>query len=351
MKNRICILAAIAALSASASQMATEHYVDTAVSAAETRLNETNAATRAIVMTWEGFIGGSNVVFSITNYLSGTYPIDSGKLKFLELRDGAYRELYDSHTDITNHLHAFKSAEIDTALTNMSDAVDAALAEKADRAWGKYTSAGEENELTNAVWITHPETVFGGGTEWRRVAVGEGAVAFLCSSGIEMHTQGEEGRFYFADWGLTNKFGFATTASYTVGVDPDSIHVEDSTSIVGVGFEITMDGYPVIWYASEISTNMTWEALNDPSGAAASGASHVVAFDTTTPGWIFAFINCQDEPKGFFRATAETSGSSSFFSTMPADLQGGIMCTDGVHRVAIDWNGGTPRLMPFAGGN
>ena len=325
------------------------NYTDTAVRAAETRLNETNAATRAIVYSWEAYIGGSNVVHSITNYISGDYPLDDGKYKIYELRDGTYRELYNSHTDITNHIHAFKMDEIDPALTRMENTVNDALDGKADKDWGKYTSAGERNEMTNTVWITHPETVFGGGTEWRRVAVGEGSVAFLVNSKQQIHTAGEEGKFYFSDWGYTNKFGFATTASYTIGIDPDSIHVEGATGIVSVGFDVTMDGMPVIWYCNDLSLG-AWEQLNLTDGSPTAGASHVVAFDTTsTPGWIYAFINCTNDPQGFFRATVEHAGGASFFTSMPADFQGGIMCTDSVHKVSIDWNGGAPRLVPFAG--
>ena len=347
MKNRICILAAIAALSASASQMATEHYVDTAVSAAETRLNETNAATRAIVAAWEAYIGGTNVIIAITNYISGSYPLDDGKYKVYELRDGAYRLLYDSHTDITNHLAEFKAKDLEPALGELSDSVEAALADVPDKAWGRYTSAGEENEMTNAVWFSHPETVFGGGTEWKRVAVGEGSVCFLATSGNQVYTAGEEGKFYFSDWGYTNKFGFATTASFTIGIDPDSIQV-DSSQIVAVGFDVTMTGVPVIWYTPAIEGTPVWEQLNNPDGSPVAGASHVVSFDTqTTPGWIYAFVNCANSPRGFFRAAVEQEGGASFFSTMPIDPQGGILCTNGIDKVGIDWNNGQPRLVPW----
>ena len=36
---------------------------------------ETNQQTRTIVTTWENFLDGSNVVFSITNYLSALFPM------------------------------------------------------------------------------------------------------------------------------------------------------------------------------------------------------------------------------------------------------------------------------------
>ena len=323
--------------------------VSTAATSATNYTDQVNKATRAIVYSWEAYIGGSNVVHSITNYISGDYPLDDGKYKIYELRDGTYRELYNSHTDITNHFHALKASEIDPALTRMENTVNDALDGKADKEWGKYTSAGERNEMTNTVWITHPETVFGGGTEWRRVAVGEGSVAFLVNSKQQIHTAGEEGKFYFSDWGYTNKFGFATTASYTIGIDPDSIHVEGATGIVSVGFDVTMDGMPVIWYCNDL-THGAWEQLNTTDGSPTAGASHVVSFDSTsTPGWIYAFINCANDPQGFFRATVEHAGGASFFTSMPADFQGGIMCTDSVHKVSIDWNGGAPRLVPFAG--
>ena len=287
-----------------------------------------------VVQTWESFLDGSNVVFSITNYISGAYSSETAKLRILELRDGEYVEVYNSRTEITNHLEKAK-AEIATA---MDDAIDG----KADKAWGKYTSAGGEAP-SNTVYMTAPNTVFAGGMEYQRVAVGEGSVCVLVTKGAPVWTQGDEGVFKFQDDGGTNYFGFAKTDSYTVGADTDGISVSDN--IVTLTYNVTMSGVPVIWYTPNLTAPITWEQLNLPDGTAVEGASKAVSWEASPDaGTEVCYINCS-EAQGFFKATIEVAGSAKFMTNMPADLSGGILCTDGAHKVKVDYNNGNPKLV------
>ena len=288
----------------------------------------------AVVQTWESFLDGSNVVFSITNYISGAYSNDTAKLRILELRDGEYVEVYNSRTEITNHLEKAK-AEITTDM-------DEALEAKADKAWGKYTSAGGEAP-SNTVYMTAPNTVFAGGMEYQRVAVGEGGVCVLVTKGAPVWTQGDEGVFKFQDDGGTNYFGFAKTDSYTVGADTDGISVSDN--IVTLTYNVTMSGVPVIWYTPSLTAPITWEQLNLPDGTAVEGASKAVSWEASPDaGTEVCYINCY-EAQGFFKATIEVAGSAKFMTNMPADLSGGILCTDGAHKVKVDYNNGNPKLV------
>lgn len=322
---------------------AATNYTDEAVTTAESRIAATNAETRAIVASWESFLDGSNVVFNITNYLSGAYYADAPKFRILELKDDTYTEIYSARTEITNNIAAFDAAIVRPREQTMANAINS----RAPLAWGAVTSAGTVNEETNSVWITHPNTVFAGGLEFRRIACGIGSVCVLCDSGAGVYTAGEEGVFRFSDFGGTNSFGFATTASYMIGAAADSISVS-GRGTVEISFAVTMTGRPVLWYSPTIPGGGVWEQLNNPDGSAVHGASHAVSWETSPePGYETCYINCAGEASGFFRATIEVPGSASFFSTMPADLQGGILCTDGIHKVSIDWNGGSPRLVPF----
>lgn len=289
----------------------------------------------AVVQTWESFLDGSNVVFSITNYLSGAYSAETAKLRILEMRDGEYVEVYNSRTEITNHL--------ETAKAEITSAMDEALEVKADKAWGKYTSAGGEAP-SNTVYMTAPNTVFAGGMEYQRVAVGEGSVCVLVTKGAPVWTQGDEGVFKFQDDGGTNYFGFAKTDSYTVGADTDGISV--ANDIVTLTYNVTMSGVPVIWYAPNIDTQpIAWEQLNLPDGTAVAGASKAVSWEASPDaGTEVCYINCS-ESRGFFKATIEVAGSAKFLTNMPADLAGGILCTDGSHKVKVDYNDGNPKLV------
>lgn len=270
---------------------------------------------------WQGYLDGSNVVFSITNYQSGAYIADDAKMRILELKDdGKYSEVYNTRMEILTHLGKF-------AETNGYESL---IAEKADKAWGKYTSGGTDVEsmgMSNTVYMTAPNTVFAGGTEWERVAVGEGAICVLVDRGAPVYTDGEEGLFRFQDAGGTNYFGFAKTDAYNIGADTDGIDVQ--SGIVTLTYNITSSSKPIIMYSSSLVNPITWEQLNESDGSAVSGASHLVQWETNpAEGTQVCYINCADQPQGFFRAEIQVAGSATFITNMPADLQAGIIATN-----------------------
>ena len=297
-----------------------------------------NAQTRQIVTTWENFLDGSNVVFSITNYLSGSYNLDAAKLRILELREGEYHEVFNSRDEILLHIDDFSNRYVRVALDAIVDEVAARLASKADRDWGKYTSAGGDAP-SNTVYMTAPNTVFAGGLEYERVAVGEGAICVLTTLGAPVWTQGDEGTFKFQDDGGTNYFGFAKTDSYTIGANTDGITVQGG--VVTLTYNITMSGRPCVWYKSSLSSG-AWEQLNLPDGSPVAGASHAVTWEANPdPGTQVCYINVGNAPSGFFRATVEVTGEAKFMTNMPADMSGGIFCTDGEHKARPVYNNGS----------
>lgn len=297
-------------------------------------VTDDNAQTRQIVTTWENFLDGSNVVFSVTNYISGTYSLDAAKLRILELRDGEYREVYNSRDEILLHIQDFKDKDFKAATNQVIGAVNSAIENKADRDWGKYTSAGGEAP-ENTVYMTAPNTVFAGGLEYERVAVGEGTICVLTTHGAPVWTQGDEGTFKFQDDGGTNYFGFAKTDSYTIGANTDGISVQNQ--MVTLTYNITMSGRPCVWYKADLSSNTQWEQLNLPDGSDVDGASHAVTWEQNPDaGTQVCYINVGNQPQGFFRATVEVAGEAKFMTNMKAELSGGIICpnTDtGVHGV------------------
>lgn len=289
-------------------------------------VRQDNAQTRQIVTTWENFLDGSNVVFSITNYISGVYNLDAAKMTIKELRDGEYREVYNSRDEILLHINDFSNRCFRVALDAIVAEVAARLAAKADKDWGKYTSAGGEAP-SNTVYMTAPNTVFAGGLEYERVAVGEGSICVLTTRGAPVWTQGDEGTFKFQDDGGTNYFGFAKTDSYTIGAKTDGITVQ--SGVVTMNYNITMSGRPCVWYKSTLSPAVEWEQLNLPDGSPVPGATYTVSWEQNpAPGTQVCYLNVGNSPQGFFRATVEVAGEAKFMTNMPADLSGGIISTN-----------------------
>lgn len=294
---------------------------------------------KAIVATWENFLDGSNVVFSVTNYISGTYNLDTAKLRIMELRDGAYREVYNSRDEVNLHIGNFVSNDLARIIAEVDERVNT----KAEKAWGRYTSTGNDAP-SNTIYMTENSVVFAGGMEYERVAVGEGAICVLTTKGAPVYTQGDEGTFKFQDAGGTNYFGFAKTDSYTIGANTDGISVQNK--LVTLTYDVTMSGVPCVWYCPTLDVHpLYWEQLNTPDGEPIAGASHTVQWDENPPaGKKICYINCP-EPKGFFKASIEVAGDAKFMTNMPADLSGGILCTDGIHKVKVDYNNGNPRFV------
>jgi hypothetical protein len=292
-------------------------------------VEESNRNAVAVVAECVAFVDGSNVIISVTNYMSGSYRLDAAKFRLLELREGEYRELYNSKTEILLHVTNETSrikGEIDSSLNALSDDVDLRISSKADKDWGKYTSAGNEAP-SNTTYLTSPNTVFAGGMEYERVSVSLGTICVLKNAGAPVYTQGDEGTFKFQDDGGTNYFGFAKSDSYTIGCNTDDISVHND--IVTLTYNVTMSGVPCIWYTPDL-INQPWVQLNLPDGSQAEGAPVVVSWETNPePGQEICYINAGNIGRGFFKATIEVAGSAKFMTNMPADFTGGIFCTDG----------------------
>jgi len=307
-----------------------------------------NADTRSVVATWESFLDGSNVVFSITNYISGTYSTDYAKLRILELRDGIYAEVYSSHQDIQNHINLFKTNDFRIATNQVIQTVNAKVDGKADKAWGKYSSGGvdlQSLEISNTVYMTAAHTVFAGGLEFERVVVGSGAIGVLTTKGAAAYTQGDAGTFKIQDATSTNYFGYSKTDDYIIGCNTDGITT--SGGMVTLEYDIISSSYPIIYYMETLENYnpANWEQLNDSSGEPIAGASHAITWDTSVPEKFYAMIDCSGQAKGFFMANITVVGDASFETNMKAKFTRGILCTDGQHTIKFDYNGGNPRLI------
>ena len=286
--------------------------------------SETDGSSLAnIVNSWEGYWGGTNVIFEVTNYygnVSGQLP----RLRVKELRDGVWQTVWDE-------ANKFEVCETNI-LTNVEQRVNTAVrgmeeyaAENfSPKAWGTMTDKGTTNVVGNSVWMTSPETYFAGGTEYQRVAVGSGAVCVLVDNGVNTYTAGEAGTFRFQDEGGTNFFGFAKSDSYTIGCRTDDIEVDGN--LITLRYDVIMGGtdVPVVYWRLSLGSG-EWTQLNNSDGTAASGAPYTVTWYQSN-GSYYAAINCGSNPSGFFKAETSVAGDVVFETNMKARLGGGIEC-------------------------
>ena len=222
-----------------------------------------------IVNAWEGYWGGTNVIFEVTNYYgntSGEFP----RLRIKELREGAWQTVWDEETKFgQSESNILVQVAASNRVCRETCAADlaAGLADRAPRAWGTMTDKGSTNVVGNSVWMTAPETYFAGGTEYQRVAVGSGAVCVLTDNGAGAFTAGEAGTFRFQDEGGTNFFGFAKSDSYTIGCKTDGITVDGT--LVTLRYDVIMGGtdVPIVYWRLALNSG-EWVQLNNADGTA-----------------------------------------------------------------------------------
>ena len=216
-------------------------------------------------------------------------------------------------------------------------------------AWGKYTSDGG-TAPSNTVFISSPRTVFAGGLEFEQVEIAGCSVGVLTSRGAPSYTYGDEGTFKIQTVLSTNWFGIVNGEHYTIGCNVSALTNTPPSSaspsqMIQLVYDVTMEGVPCVWYMASLEDydERNWEQLNYSDGTPVAGASHVVAWEQNPPpGKQVCYINCRTEDKAFFVSTIEVGGITTFKSTMPADLSGGVLCTDG-HTIIYPHADGTWR--------
>ena len=279
--------------------------------------------TTAIVNSWESYWGATNVELQVTNFYgntTGALP----RLRIREFRDGHWTNVWD---EVDKFLVC--KAEILHDVAQSNETVLAAVKAKyAPKAWGAYTDKGTTNVIPNSVYMSSPETYFGGGTEFQRVAVGSGAVSVLVDRGALAKTTGEPGTFRFQDAGGTNYFGFVKSDSYTIGCRTDGISVGAGNAIT-LRYDVIMSGedVPVVYWKQQLESATPWAQLNNPDGTAADGAPYAVTW-LQDGGSYYATVNCGGSPSGFFVAETSVAGDVVWETNMKARLGGGIECTN-----------------------
>jgi len=279
--------------------------------------------TATIVDSWEGYWGATNVELQVTNFYgntSGALP----RLRIREFRDGHWTNVWDE----IDKFIACKAEILHEVAQSNATLLAEADRKYAPKVWGAYTDRGTTNVIPNSVYMSSPETYFGGGTEFQRVAVGSGAVSVLVDRGALAKTTGEPGTFRFQDAGGTNYFGFVKSDSYTIGCRTDGISVGAGNAIT-LRYDVIMAGedVPVVYWKQRLESATPWAQLNNPDGTAADGAPYAVTW-LQDGGSYYATVNCGGSPSGFFVAETSVAGDVVWETNMKARLGGGIECTN-----------------------
>lgn len=265
---------------------------------------------------------GSNVVCEVTNYNSRTH---SPQMRLLQW-DGtnSYFEVWNESNGLTR---------VETAAKSYTDGKIAALAaECAPRAWSRVTSYYGVEAPSNTTWVSTPSTVLAGGLEYEKVTTTAGNVFMLAYKGnvTQVYTN-QASNFSMSAADGTEILAVEKTDSYIVGVDADSIAVSGTT--ITMHLPVVAANHPYVRYRQSLESG-SWEKEEDgftsPITVAWSGASGD-----------YVCIVTSSAASGFFYFEYLQEGSTKIRMKGIMQLDGGVMCTDGIHYAVPVYSNGS----------
>ena len=138
----------------------------------------------------------------------------------------------------------------------------------------------------------------------------------------------------------TEIFSIDKTDAVTVGAYAAGITVSrgDGVTIVRVPVNVVSEEHPTMYYRQRYGDEAGWISEADFSGELG-----LVDWSGRSGAWLCE-INMSatgTANSGFFKFTYEQPGSTLIKHNAPMDVSGGIMCTDGVHRVRPVYSNGS----------
>jgi len=266
---------------------------------------------------------GSNVVAEVTNYNS---QVHAPELRLMQLNES--NEYVTVWTETNGLARTLKRANehTDAAITNRA----------APRAWSKVTAGMGFEAPSNTTWLSTGRTVIAGGLEYEKHLTSGGAIWLLESNGMAADFHPQTNNTAFID--LSNAdgtpiFRVEKTDSFLVGVHIDSVTVDGSALVCGVG--VVASEHPLVRVKAELP-DASWSREED--GIPASLAT--VAWSGTAGNWTCRITNNTGGGTLFAQMEYLQEGGTKIVNTAPLDVTPGILCTDGVHKVRPVYNNG-----------
>ena len=272
-------------------------------------------AMRDTVAAWETYWDGDEVRVTVTNYDSAVHLPSLYIEQKIEGTDD-YRTVWDERT-------RWASNDVQMA------ALRAAMDEKADRAWGSYDSHTGGYAPDGYTWLSSPRIAIAGGLAYQRTLTTSGAIWVLASNGMVTQTGGVSSNGFFRildDEGITT-LEIVRGNKRTIGATAAGIKVTASggTATITIPYNVVSTEAPTLYGTTDL-TSGEWTQL----AATWLGQSGAWTAQVSTAAATF-----------FVKGEYETGGETYIRNVAPVSAEGGIYCTDGVHKVRPVYSNGT----------
>jgi hypothetical protein len=272
-------------------------------------------------------VNAENARFVSTNYNSQTY-IPSA---YVEAKiDGSWLEIWNELT----RWNWLTDTYLPTNFYNKSQ-INSALDDKADRAWGFYDSHTGLYAPEDYTWISSPKIAIAGGLAYSRTVTAEGAVWVLESNGMVAETGGlTNGFFRVSDDEGNALFEIVKGDKRTVGAQANSVQVIGAfvPSKLQIGYAVVAETHPTLQITASLS-DPDWydeDSASCPANVTWSGVS----------GAYVATVQAKSASATqlFVKAEYQVGGETYIKNVGPISVEGGILCTDGIHKVRPVYN-------------
>ena len=283
--------------------------------------DELSPISGAVNTLWT-YVYGESVWIAVTNYMRTIGGI-APSFQLWEVRGGNTNLVYWSKEEITN-----VTADLMYDCKTQMEASVAAVTNKF--AWSAYQSAsGERNPQPTAVTIVStPSIMLTGGGEWYKcIDTGSSAVWVLKSNGLNTFGGDTNGYFRIVDDEGNAQFEVIKTASYEVGALATSTDFSPDNE-----FQVTYNAqgneHPFILATTDLGTPFIQE-----ENGAINSLGITTTWDKVDGNWRVTISQDERSSSLFVHAKMIVQGENVIKNNAPIDVSGGILCTDGVHKV------------------
>lgn len=215
--------------------------------------------------------------------------------------------------------------------------IDALLDGKADRAWGFYDSHTGNYAPDGYTWVSSPKIAIAAGLAYQRTVTTEGAVWVLVSNGLVTETGGtvSNGFFRISDDENNALFEIVKGNKRTIGAQAEQPAI---TNVMGIAhmyirYNVVSESFPKLKICTDLSA-ANWQD-EDSADCAAN-----VDWSGTSGAYVAEVWGKTAQPRMFVKAEYEVGGETYIKNAAPISVHGGILCTDGIHKVRPVYNNG-----------
>ena len=306
--------------------IATSNMVESMVSPVASSVSTLSSTVNA----WQTYWDGDDVRLTVTNYYGSVdMPHLYLEQKVSEGGTNYFQRVWD---ETTRH----------DAILERVHTIETNVAEKADRAWGHYDSHSGDYAPDDFTSISSPNVIIAPGMSYQKTVTTNGSAFWIltCTDPTVFSGTATNGFLRIKDGEGNALVEIVKGNKRTVGATAGGITV-GTLNTVTITYNVASDEHPILEMCTDLAEG-NWQVIPGQSGGATLGQESA-HWTGESGAWVVTYsrLNPNPLPSAFFKATYEVGGETYIKNSAPISVDGGILCTDGVHKVRPVYNNGT----------